>query len=111
MPDFSTLQWPSFSGGRQRQTSGTSPTITMTGNELLQNASKISHHQVLQKTTEEYNKFKEQSRNEITEVEKHFIKEIEEVFKNVLIKYYRFCFFIQRFGTIFKSLVNNLMVI
>jgi len=60
--------------------------ITMTGNELLQNAGKISHQQALQKATEEYNKFKEQSRNEITEVEKHFIKQIEEASKNVLKK-------------------------
>ena len=60
--------------------------ITMTGNELLQNAGKISHQQALQKSTEEYNKFKEQSRNEITEVEKHFIKQIEEASKNILKK-------------------------
>jgi len=52
----------------------------------LQNAGKISHQQALQKATEEYNKFKEQSRNEITEVEKHFIKQIEEASKNVLKK-------------------------
>ena len=60
--------------------------ITMTGNELLQNAGKISHQQALQKATEEYNKFKEQSRNEITEVEKHFIKQIEEASKSILKK-------------------------
>jgi len=60
--------------------------ITMTGNELLQNAGKISHQQALQKATEEYNKFKEQNRHEITEVEKHFIKQIEEASKNVLKK-------------------------
>lgn len=60
--------------------------ITMTGNELLQNSGTVSHHQALKKATEEYNKFKEQNRNQITEVEKHFIKQILEVSKNILKK-------------------------
>jgi len=42
----------------------------MTGNELLQNAGAISHQQALTKAKAEYNKFKEQNRNQITEVEK-----------------------------------------
>jgi len=57
--------------------------ITMTGNELLQNASTVSHQQALTKAKEEYNKFKEQNRNQITEVEKHFLKQIEEASKNI----------------------------
>ncbi|WP_367867644.1 RhuM family protein [Pedobacter sp. WC2423] len=60
--------------------------ITMTGNELLKNAGMVSHLQALKKATEEYDKFKEQNRNQITEVEKHFIKQIEEVSKNILKK-------------------------
>lgn len=58
--------------------------ITMTGNELLQNAGTVSHQQALKKATEEYNKFKEQHRNQVTEVEKHFIKQINEVSKDIL---------------------------
>jgi len=58
--------------------------ITMTGNELLQNSGTVSHQQALKKATEEYNKFKEQNRSQVTEVEKHFIKQINEVSKNIL---------------------------
>lgn len=57
--------------------------ITMTGNELLQNAGTVSHQQALTKAKEEYDKFKEQNRNQITEVEKHFLKQIEEASKNI----------------------------
>jgi len=60
--------------------------IKMTGNELLQNAGTISHQQALKKATEEYEKFKEQNHNQITEVEKHFIKQIEEASKKALKK-------------------------
>ena len=60
--------------------------ITMTGNELLQNAGTVSHQQALTKAKEEYNKFKAQNRNQITEVEKHFLKQIEEASKNILKK-------------------------
>jgi len=60
--------------------------IKMTGNELLQNAGTISHQQALKKATEEYNKFKELNRNQISEVEKHFIKQVEEASKKILKK-------------------------
>jgi hypothetical protein len=52
----------------------------------LLNSGKISHQQALTKATEEYEKFKEQNRNQVTEVEEHFIKQIEEVTKNMLKK-------------------------
>ncbi len=60
--------------------------ITMTGNELLQNAGAVSHQQAINKATKEYNKFKKQNKNQISEVEKHFIKQIEEASKNILKK-------------------------
>lgn len=51
--------------------------VRMTGNNILQHAGTISHQQALQKANEEYAKFKEQTKNELTEVEKHYIKQIE----------------------------------
>lgn len=55
--------------------------IKMTGNELLENAGTISHQQALKKASEEYEKFKKRNQNQITEVEKHFIKQIDEASK------------------------------
>lgn len=51
--------------------------LTMTGNEVLQNAGSISHQQAIEKANEEYNKYKEQTKNELTKAEKDFIKQIE----------------------------------
>lgn len=60
--------------------------ITMTGNNLLQNAGMISHQQALKKANEEYEKFKDQNKNQVTEVEKHFIRRIEESSRDILKK-------------------------
>lgn len=51
--------------------------ITLTGNEVLQHAGTISHQQALSKAEHEYEKFKELNKNELSNIEKDFIKQIE----------------------------------
>jgi hypothetical protein len=51
--------------------------VRMTGNNILQNAGTVSHTQALKKANAEYEKYKEQTKNELSEAEKHFIKQVE----------------------------------
>lgn len=51
--------------------------LTMTGNEILKHAGKISHQMALDKAHAEYEKFQEKIKNELSQVEKDFIKQIE----------------------------------
>ncbi len=51
--------------------------IKMTGKDILQNAGLISHEQAIKKANEEYEKYKEKHKDELSEVEKHFIKQLE----------------------------------
>jgi hypothetical protein len=55
----------------------------MTGNDILQNAGTVSHQQALKKANAEYEKYKEQTKNELSEAEKHFIKQIEATAKKL----------------------------
>lgn len=57
--------------------------LKMTGNQVLKNAGTISHEQALKKANEEYGKYKEQTKNELSEVEKHFIEQIDSTAKNL----------------------------
>jgi hypothetical protein len=57
--------------------------LKMTGNDILQHAGTVSHQQALKKAKEEYEKYKEQSKNELTEAEKHFVKQIESTTKKL----------------------------
>lgn len=57
--------------------------LRMTGNDILQNAGTISHQQALKKANLEYEKYREQTKNELTEVEKHFVKQIENTAKKL----------------------------
>lgn len=57
--------------------------MKMTGNDILQNAGTISHQQALDKANSEYEKYKEQNRNEISVVEKHFLNQIESTVKKL----------------------------
>lgn len=57
--------------------------IQMTGYETLTHAGSISHEQALKKADEEYEKYKERTKNELSEVEKHFIAEIEKTVKKL----------------------------
>ena len=51
--------------------------VKMTGNNFLENAGTISHQQALTKANAEYEKYKEQTKNELSEAEKHFVQQIE----------------------------------
>ncbi|WP_373524454.1 virulence RhuM family protein [Aquiflexum sp.] len=51
--------------------------VTMTGNEILKHSGKISHQMALDKAHAEYDKFQEKTKNELSQVEKDFIKQIE----------------------------------
>ncbi|MDP3682711.1 MAG: cell filamentation protein Fic, partial [Ignavibacteria bacterium] len=57
--------------------------VKMTGNTILQNAGTISREQALKKANTEYEKFKELTKNELSEVEKHFVKQIENTVKKM----------------------------
>ena len=51
--------------------------LTMTGSEILINAGNISHQKALDKAHKEYEKYKEQTKNELSKAEKDFIKQID----------------------------------
>jgi hypothetical protein len=57
--------------------------LKMTGNDILQHAGTISHQQALKKANTEYEKYKEQTKNELSEAEKHFVKQIESTAKKL----------------------------
>lgn len=57
--------------------------IRMTGNSILQNAGTVSHTQALKKAKLEYEKYKEKTKNELSEGEKHFVKQIEKTAKKL----------------------------
>jgi hypothetical protein len=51
--------------------------LTMTGSEILTIAGSISHQKALDKAHKEYEKYKEQTKNELSKAEKDFIKQID----------------------------------
>jgi hypothetical protein len=51
--------------------------LTMTGSEILTNAGSISHQKALDKAHKEYEKYKEQTQNELSKAEKDFLKQID----------------------------------
>jgi len=55
--------------------------LKMSDSEILTHAGKISHQQASQKAIEEYEKYKERTKNELSEVEKHFLKSIDKTAK------------------------------
>lgn len=57
--------------------------LRMTGNNILDHAGKVSHQNMLDKAEREYEKYKEQSKNELSNVEKDFIRQIEQTAKSV----------------------------
>jgi hypothetical protein len=57
--------------------------LTMTGNNILENAGKVSHQKALGKAHTEYDKHKEQIKNELSNVEKDFIKQIDTTTKKL----------------------------
>jgi hypothetical protein len=57
--------------------------VRMTGNNILQNAGTVSHQQALKKASAEYEKYKERTKNDLSEAEKHFVKQIETTAKKL----------------------------
>ena len=57
--------------------------IKMTGSELLQNAGTISKIEAENKALAEYTKYKETIKNELSEVEKHFLESVKENQKQI----------------------------
>ena len=51
--------------------------LTMTGSEILTNAGSISHQKALDKAHKEYEKYKEQTKNELSKAEKDFLKQMD----------------------------------
>ncbi|HEY1025333.1 MAG TPA: virulence RhuM family protein [Sphingobacteriaceae bacterium] len=52
--------------------------LRMTGNDILKDAGKVSHQQALEKAHAEYDKFKESTASDLSEVEKHFVRQLED---------------------------------
>ena len=57
--------------------------LKMTKKDILNHGGSISHQQALQKAHSEYEKYKELTKNEISEVEKHFIEQISYTAKKL----------------------------
>ena len=57
--------------------------LKMTRKEILNHSGKISHEQALQKAHAEYEKYKELTKNELSEVEKHFLEQITDTTKKL----------------------------
>jgi hypothetical protein len=57
--------------------------IKISGNDILDHLGSISHQQALQKAKGEYEKFKEQFKNEPSQVEIHFVKHLESSAKEL----------------------------
>lgn len=53
--------------------------LKMSDNDVLKNAGKVTHEEALNKASFEYEKYQEKIKDEISEVEKHFIASIEGV--------------------------------
>jgi len=51
--------------------------LKMTGREILSHSGKITHEQAIEKAKEEYEKYKDQLKDQLSNVEKDFIKQIE----------------------------------
>lgn len=57
--------------------------LKMTGQDILSHAGKISHQQAIEKAKGEYEKYKKQTVNQLSKVEKDFIKQIEKIDNNL----------------------------
>ena len=57
--------------------------VKMTGTNILQHAGTVSHQQALNKAAKEYDKYKKLHQDELSEAEKHFVKQIETTAKKL----------------------------
>lgn len=57
--------------------------LRMAGNEVLQHSGAVSHEQAIKKAAAEYGKYKELHKNDLSEVERDFIKQIDAAEKQL----------------------------
>lgn len=57
--------------------------LKMTGKKILEHAGTVSHEKAIEKAKVEYEKFKEQNKNQLSRVEEDFIKQIEATAKSL----------------------------
>jgi hypothetical protein len=57
--------------------------VKITGNDILKHSGNISHQQAMIKANEEYEKYKERTKSELSEGEKDFLKQIENTAKKL----------------------------
>jgi hypothetical protein len=57
--------------------------IKITGNEILQHSGTISHQKAIDRANDEYLRYKEMTKNDLSVVEKHFIDAIENTNRNL----------------------------
>ena len=57
--------------------------IKITGNDLLQHSGKISHNQAIEKTNIEFEKYKIKTINDLSQIENHFIENLENHYKTL----------------------------
>ena len=57
--------------------------LKMAGQDILTHAGKITHQQAIEKAKEEFDKHQEKVRDELSRVERDFIKEIEATAKKL----------------------------
>jgi len=57
--------------------------LSMTGNDILNNAGTISHQKAFEKAHKEYAQYKERIKNELSNVEKDFLKQIDTTAKQL----------------------------
>jgi|GEM_PF-771136 len=57
--------------------------LGMAGNEVLDHAGKVSHETALRKAAAEYDRYKEARKNDLSEVEKDFINQLESAEKTI----------------------------
>ena len=57
--------------------------LKMTGNDILNHLGKISHNQAVEKANDEYVKYKERTKKELSRVEEDFIRQIDFVAKSL----------------------------
>jgi len=57
--------------------------LKMTGKEILNHSGTISHNQAIEKAKTEYDKYKETIKEELSNVEKDFINQLENTEKKI----------------------------
>ena len=60
--------------------------MKISGQEILEHSGKVSHEIAMLKANEEFTKFSEHSKNELSSVEKHFLESIEDTAKQLNVK-------------------------